>query len=206
MQLALDYYLNKIYMFDTINHYLRELSSSKYFIGLAMIFLNLASRFFELRLSPGQEHFIKSIGREVLIFTIAFMGTRDIVTSFILTGIFILLANFVFNEESKYCVLPEKYKQMSKALDINNDGVVSQTEIENAINVLQKAKRQDNLNNQMSMMGSLEHNNTEAFFDNSFTVNIAATFSPGLSSSNNCTIGLPLAVRVASGTCHAFNQ
>jgi hypothetical protein len=148
-------------MFDTINHYLRELSNSKYFIGLAMIFLNIASRFFELRLSPGQEHFIKKIGREALIFTMAFMGTRDIVTSIILTGIFIILANFVFNEDSKYCVLPEKYKQMSKAIDINNDGLVSQSEIDNAIILLEKAKRQDSLNNQMSMMGSLEHNNTQ---------------------------------------------
>jgi len=145
-------------MFDTINNYLKELSSSKYFIGLAMIFLNLASRFFELRLSPGQEHFIKSISREALIFTIAFMGTRDIVTSFILTGIFIILANFVFNEDSKYCVLPEKYKQMSKVLDINKDNLVSQTEINDAISILEKAKRQDTLNNQMNMIGSLEHN------------------------------------------------
>lgn len=148
-------------MINTINNYLKELSSNKYFIGIAMIFLNLISRFFELRLSPGQENFIKSIGREVLIFTIAFMGTRDIVTSFILTGIFIILANFVFNEESKFCLLPEKYKKMSKAIDINKDGLVSQSEIENAIKILEKAKRQENLSNQINMMNSLEHNNMD---------------------------------------------
>ena len=50
---------------------------------------------------------------------------------------------------------------MSKAIDINNDGLVSQSEIDNAIILLEKAKRQDSLNNQMSMMGSLEHNNTQ---------------------------------------------
>lgn len=148
-------------MFETINNYLKELSSSKYFIGLAMIFLNLISRFFELRLSPGQEHFIKSIGREALIFTIAFMGTRDIVTSFILTGIFIILANFVFNEESKFCILPEKYKQMSKVIDTNKDGIISQSEIDNAIGVLQKAKRQENLNDKMNMMNSLQHSSMQ---------------------------------------------
>lgn len=148
-------------MLNTINNFFKELSSSKYFVGVAMIFLNLASRFFELRLSPGQENFIKSIGREVLIFTIAFMGTRDIVTSFILTAVFIILANFVFNEESKFCILPEKYKKMSKAMDINKDGLVSQSEIENAINILEKAKRQENLSNQINMMNSIEHNNME---------------------------------------------
>jgi len=148
-------------MLNTINNFFKELSSSKYFIGIAMIFLNLASRFFELRLSPGQENFIKSIGREALIFTIAFMGTRDIVTSFILTAVFIILANFVFNEESKFCILPEKYKKMSKAMDINKDGLVSQSEIENAINILEKAKRQENLSNQINMMNSIEHNNME---------------------------------------------
>ena len=46
-------------MLNTINNFFKELSSSKYFVGIAMIFLNLASRFFELRLSPGQENFIK---------------------------------------------------------------------------------------------------------------------------------------------------
>ena len=146
---------------NNINIFLKELSNNKFFIGIAMIFLNLISRFVELRLSKGQEMFIQNIGREVLIFAIAFMGTRDIITAFILTAVFVILANFVFNEDSKLCVLPEKYKKLSKVLDKNNDNIISQKEINDAINILEKAKKQDNLNNQMNMMNSLENNNID---------------------------------------------
>ena len=38
---------------------------------------------------------IKNIAREVLIFTIAFMGSRDIVVALGLTAVFIILSNFV---------------------------------------------------------------------------------------------------------------
>jgi len=132
------------------------IGSHKMFIGISMILLNLISRFVELRLSKGQEMFLRNVGREILIFIVAFMGTRDIVIALILTGIFIVLANYVFNEESKFCILPKKLKQLSNVLDKNNDGVVSQKEIEDAVKLLDKAKKQDQLHNQMNMMNSLD--------------------------------------------------
>ena len=128
------------------NHFLQNLSNNKYFIGLAMIFLNLGSRYVEVYLSSGQEKFVKSIAREALIFTMAFIGTRDITASLILTGAFIILANYVFNEESKFCVIPKYWsKKMKQAIDTDGDGQLSDEEIEHAIHILQKAK-QDRIN------------------------------------------------------------
>lgn len=141
-----------IYVYEKLN----LIGSHKMFIGVAMILLNLISRYVELRLSKGQEMFLRNVGREILIFVVAFMGTRDIVIALILTGIFIILANYVFNEESKFCILPKNLKNLSSALDKNNDGVVSQKEVEDALKLLDKAKKQDKLHNQMNMINSLD--------------------------------------------------
>ena len=141
-----------------INNFLQNLSNNKYFIGLAMIFLNLGSRYVEVNLSSGQEMFVKSIAREVLIFTMAFIGTRDIVASLILTGSFIILANYVFNEDSNFCMLPEKYKNIEKVLDRDGDNQISQEEINRAVQILEKAKKQEDLNAHLTMINSMENN------------------------------------------------
>jgi hypothetical protein len=145
-------------MLARINYYLASLSSNKYFIGLVMIFLNLGSKYVEINLSTNQERFIKGIAREVLIFTIAFMGTRDIVASLVLTGIFIILANYIFNENSNLCILPEKLKKLESAINRNNDNIISPDEINKAIEILDKAKKQEALNTQMAMINSLQNN------------------------------------------------
>ena len=112
-----------------------------------MIFMNIGSRYIELKLTKGQEMILKNIAREILIFTIAFVATKDLIMSFTITAIFIILANFVFNEKSKYSILPEKYKKLASLIDTNNDNVISENEINKAYDILKKARGQiDNYN------------------------------------------------------------
>jgi len=118
------------------------LSTSKLLLGLVMIFMNIGSRYIELKLTSGQEMILKNIAREVLIFTISFIATKDLLTSFIITGIFIILANFVFNERSKYNILPEKYNKLASIIDTNKDKIISDDEINKAYDVLTKARGQ----------------------------------------------------------------
>ena len=126
---------------------MRDLGTNKLLIGVFMIFMNIGSRYIELKLTKGQEMILKNIAREVLIFTIAFINTKDLIISFIITGIFIILANFVFNEKSKYSILPEKYKKLASLIDTNNDNVISENEINKAYDILKKARGQiDNYN------------------------------------------------------------
>jgi uncharacterized membrane protein (DUF485 family) len=126
---------------------MRDLGTNKLLIGVFMIFMNIGSRYIELKLTKGQEMILKNIAREVLIFTIAFIHTKDLIISFIITGIFIILANFVFNEKSKYSILPEKYKKLASLIDTNNDNVISENEINKAYDILKKARGQiDNYN------------------------------------------------------------
>ena len=125
-----------------INFY-SSLNNSKLLFGLAMIVLNLLSKHIELGLSKSQEAYIKNaIGREILIFTILFINTRDIFLSILLTAAFVVLANTVFHEDSRFCLMPSKYKQLHNVLDTNNDGYVSEKEIKDAKDILLKATMQ----------------------------------------------------------------
>ncbi len=122
--------------------FIENINTNKLFIGLMMIFMNIGSRFIELRFTDAQEKIIKNIAREVLIFTIAFVYTKDIILAIIITGSFIILANYIFNEKYKYNILPEKFKKIGNLIDTNGDGIISKDEIENATKILEKAQKQ----------------------------------------------------------------
>jgi hypothetical protein len=92
------------------------------------------------------------IAREILIFTIVFMGTRDILYAILLTAAFIILSEYVFNEKSEYCLVPDKFKKISALIDTNNDNIVSPEEEAKALMVLKKAEknRDQNMHNKFS--------------------------------------------------------
>ena len=123
-----------------LNDSINNLNTNKLLAGFVMIAMNIGSRYIDLKLTKGQELLLKNIAREVLIFTIVFINTKDIVISIIITVIFTIMANFLLNEESKYNILPSKYKQLN--LISNNDKIVTDYEITNAYETLKKAKQQ----------------------------------------------------------------
>jgi hypothetical protein len=81
----------------------------------------------------------------------AWMGTRDIYTALVLTAVFTILSDHLFNEESPYCCVPQKYRILAKLIDDNNDGNVTEQDINEAIAVLEKAKRDKKRMKQMQM-------------------------------------------------------
>jgi hypothetical protein len=132
-------------MFEKIRQHLAALNNSKFFAGLVMIMLNIGSKYITIELSKTQEEYLKNnIARQVLIFSISWMGTRDILMSLALTAIFIVLTEFLFNENSKFCVIPLEYRKYKDVLDLNGDGVVTPDEIKKAEEILSKAKQQQN--------------------------------------------------------------
>ena len=56
-----------------------------------LLFMNIGSRFVEIKFTKGQEMILKNIAREVMIFVIAFMGSRDFLTALLITTCFIIL-------------------------------------------------------------------------------------------------------------------
>ncbi len=118
------------------------LNNSKFFAGIVMILLNVGSKFIAIQFSKSTEEYLKmNVTKQILVFSMAWMGTRDIYTALILTAVFTVLSDHLFNEESPYCVVPHKYRILHKLVDTNHDGDVTEEEINNAITVLEKAKR-----------------------------------------------------------------
>ena len=137
-----------------------SLNNSKLLAGIVMLLMNVGGKYIDIRLSKTQETFIKSTFiREVFIFAVVWMGTRDIVTSIILTAAFMILANYLFNEKSSMCIMPAKYRDLDKILDKNDDGLVSQKEIDDARDILLKADRQAKKLQQVQALSYLHANN-----------------------------------------------
>jgi hypothetical protein len=118
------------------------LNNSKFFAGVVMILLNVGSKFISIQFSKSSEEYLKmNVTKQLLVFSMAWMGTRDIYTALVLTAVFTVLSDHLFNEESPYCCVPEKYRVLSTLVDTNNDGEISQDEINNAITILENAKK-----------------------------------------------------------------
>ena len=131
-------------MLDIIHSSLMTLNNSKFFAGLVMIMLNIGSKYITIELSKTQEEYLRNkVGRQILIFSISWMGTRDIYLALGLTAVFTVLTQYLFNENSSLCILPKHIKALSHALDTNKDNNVSDAEIRHAVEVLNKAKQND---------------------------------------------------------------
>jgi hypothetical protein len=134
------------------------LNNSKFFAGVVMILLNVGSKFIAIQFSRSTEEYLKmNITKQILVFAMAWMGTRDIYTGLILTAVFTILSDHLFNEESPYCLVPDKFKILSKIIDVDKDGLVSEEEINEAISILEKARREKEMKNQKQSF-TLFHN------------------------------------------------
>jgi hypothetical protein len=120
--------------------FLNVLNDNKYFAGIVMLIMNIGSKYITIELSKTQEAYFRyTLGRQILIFSILWIGTRDITISLVLTAVFILLVDYVFNENSKFCIIPEKYKELQKEVGGN---MVTQKEVNDAIDTLKKARKE----------------------------------------------------------------
>ena len=134
------------------HNHIMFLNNSKFFAGVIMILLNVGSKFLSIQFSKSTEEYLKlNVSKQLLVFSMAWMGTRDIYTSLVLVAVFTILSDHLFNEESMYCCVPHKYRILSKIIDKNNDEVISEQEINDAISVLEKAKQNKKRINQMQM-------------------------------------------------------
>ena len=116
-------------MLDNINYIIFTLNNNKYFYAIMMLMLNVGAKYIEMDLLKSHKQFLSSrIIRRFMIFTVAFIATKDIIASLIITASFVIIVLNLFNSQSKYCVLPNSVKEF----DLNNDGNLSPLEIKKA--------------------------------------------------------------------------
>lgn len=72
------------------------LNNSKFFLGVMLLLLNLGSRHLVDEFSTNPEEYNRNlVMRRFAIFAVCFVGTRDLVTSILLTAGFVILAQGV---------------------------------------------------------------------------------------------------------------
>ena len=114
--------------------YYNSLNNNKIFAGVIILIMNICSRYATLELSKSQEYYVKYIfGKQLLLFAIIWIGTRDIIISIVLTILFLILADYLLNDQSKYCIIPSN----CKIEDFS--GNITQKDINDSIDILKKA-------------------------------------------------------------------
>jgi hypothetical protein len=128
-------------LFKSFNDVVTTMNTSKYFAGIIVLTLNIASKFVTIKLGKTMESYLKfTFSKHVLIFAMAWMGTRDIYTALLISVIFFLLSDYLFHEDSPYCCLPASFKDYHLTLLENSE--VTEDEIKKAKEVLEKAEKQ----------------------------------------------------------------
>ena len=130
-------------LFSTLHANIQSVNNSKLFAGLMIIILNIASKFVNIKLSKSMEAYLKfTFSRQILVFAIAWMGTRDIYIALVISILFIIIFDYLLNEESIFCCLPESFQDYHISLLENND--VTDEEVAKAKIVLEKAENKKN--------------------------------------------------------------
>jgi hypothetical protein len=130
-------------LFSYLHSHIVEINNSKLFAGLMIIILNIASKFVTFKLSKSMESYLKfTFSKQVLVFAMAWMGTRDIYIALFMTIIFTIFMEYLFNEESPFCCLSEEFTDYHVSL---LDEKVSDDDIRKAKEILEKADKQANL-------------------------------------------------------------
>ena len=105
-----------------------------------MILLNIGSKYITIQTSKSMEEYMKlTISKQVLVFSMCFLGTRCIITSILLTAGFTILSEYIFNEESDYCVVPHSCRILHTMPP--NDEIVTEEEYNKALDIVEKYKK-----------------------------------------------------------------
>jgi hypothetical protein len=136
-----------------IHSQIQNINNSKIFAGLMIITLNITSKFVNFRFSKSVERYLKyTFSKQILVFAIAWMGTRDIYIAFIVTLGFILCFDYLFNEDSMFCCLPNSVIEHLQELD--DEDAVPEEDAKKAQEIVakyenQKRKKEDTEENKL---------------------------------------------------------
>jgi hypothetical protein len=101
---------------------LMVLNQNKIVWGVSMLLLNIGSRYVIADLGKSHEYILTNqIVKKVVVMSMFFVATRDLLTSFLLTLAYILIVDGILHEKKHFCLLPKKIIEKVNTTNINND-------------------------------------------------------------------------------------
>jgi hypothetical protein len=128
---------------------LMVLNQNKIVWGVSMLLLNIGSRYVIADLGKSHEYILTNqVVKKVVVMSMFFVATRDILTSFLLTLAYVLIVDGILHEKKHFCMLPKKILEKVNTTSINNNDYLR------AKSIILAYEKQTKLNNE-----SLEHKN-----------------------------------------------
>jgi hypothetical protein len=141
-----------------ITDLVKPINDNKFVLALVMMFLNISSKYIDFGFSKTQEHALRNgIGKELLIFCVMFVGTRDIILSAIVTFIFFIFSEYLLNENSKFCLCQKHFDRVKLVMEQTN-GIVTEKELNEALETIKKAERNGQLERQNKFIHFMKQN------------------------------------------------
>lgn len=94
------------------------LNDNKFFLGIMLLLLNVGSRYLVDEFSTNPEEYSRNLVlRRLAVFAVCFVGTRDVVTSILLTAGFVILAQGVSSKNREGMANQKKMEAEEKDVD-----------------------------------------------------------------------------------------
>lgn len=93
------------------------LNNNKIVWGLTMLLLNMGAKHVMADLGKIHDSILANeIAKKIIIFSMFFVATRDIITAFVLTVLYVLIIDGIFHESRKFSIVETKQPQDSEAV------------------------------------------------------------------------------------------
>ena len=142
-------------MLTSVRNLFSPMNDNKLMVGIIMIFLNIGSKYIDFGFSKTQEQALRNgLAKEMLIFAIVFAGTRDIVIAILMTASFVALSDYVFNENSRFCIIPHVLTKIKKNIHTKeeDDTIITDKDERDALELLRKVELKKKKNQQIDFV------------------------------------------------------
>lgn len=94
------------------------INQSKIMWGVSMLLLNIGARYVILDLGKAHELILSSdIVKKIIVLCMFFVGTRDIVISFLLTIAYVIIIDGMLHENRRFCILPKSIAEKARGMN-----------------------------------------------------------------------------------------
>lgn len=98
------------------------LNQNKIMWGVSMLLLNIGSRYVIADLGKSHEYILTSqIVKKLVIMSMFFVATRDLLTSFLLTIAYVLIIDGVLHDKKHFCLLPKTILEKVNDTNVSNE-------------------------------------------------------------------------------------